>query len=230
MPEPVKSRPYRSPARAEQSERTRAAVLDAARELFTTQGYAGTTVRTIADHAGVHPDTLYASVGRKPQIMLALVESALSGQTDAVTAEERDYVRRVRECDRATEMIDVYAAAVTAIQQRLAPVFTALRVAADADESCAAVWRQVSERRAANMLLLARDLRSTGELRDDLSDREVADIVWSMNAAEHWDLLVVRRGWSPDRFNAWLADAWRRLLLAGGQEEAASREGQSGPS
>lgn len=230
MPEPVKSRRYRSPARAEQTERTRTAVLDAARELFTTRGYAGTTVRAIAEAAGVHLDTLYATVGRKPQIMLALVESALSGQSGPVAAEERDYVRRIRASHDAGEMLDIYADAVTEIQLRLAPVFAALRAAADADEACAAVWRDVSDRRAANMLLLARDLRATGGLRDDLTDREVADIVWSMNAAEHWELLVVRRGWSADRFRTWLADAWRRLLLGTPQAAAASREGHSGPS
>lgn len=230
MSEPVKSRPYRSPVRAAQSGRTRAAVLDAAKDLFTTRGYVATTVRAIADEAGVHLDTLYATVGRKPQIMLALVESALSGQPEAVTAEDRDYVRRIRASADAAEMIDIYADAVTRIQQRLAPVFGALRVAADTDDACAAVWRDVSDRRAANMLLLAQDLRATGALRDDLTDREVADVIWSMNAAEHWDLLVVRRGWSPDRFSAWLSDAWRRLLLADPQAAAARREGQSGPS
>ncbi|MET0767180.1 MAG: helix-turn-helix domain-containing protein [Aeromicrobium sp.] len=214
MPDSVKTRRYRSPARAEQSERTRVAILTAARELFTTQGYARTTVRQVADAAGVHPDTLYAAIGRKPQIMRALVEAALSGQSDPVAAQERDYVQQIRQASRATEMIDIYAGAISAIQQRLAPVYAALRVAADSDESCATLWHEISERRAANMLLFAADLRSTGDLRDDLSDQEVADVVWSMNAAEYWDLLVVRRGWTAERFAGWLADAWRRTLLA----------------
>ena len=34
------------------------------------------------------------------------------------------------------------------------------------------------------------ELRHTGQLRDDLSDEEVADVIWSMNAAEYWLLLV----------------------------------------
>jgi hypothetical protein len=63
------------------------------------------------------------------------------------------------------------------------------------------------------MLLFAVDLRATGELRADLTDDEVADIVWSMNAAEYYNLLVDDRGWTPQRYGAFLADAWRRLLL-----------------
>ncbi|MCW2840154.1 MAG: TetR/AcrR family transcriptional regulator [Aeromicrobium sp.] len=214
MPEPVKTRPYRATARAVQTARTRGTILAAALRLFTSRGYAGTTVRQIADEAGVHPDTLYASVGRKPEIMRALVEAALSGQAGPIEATERDYVRRIRSSERATEMIDVYAAAITAIQERMAPVTAALRGAAESDASCAALMHEISERRAANMLLFAADLRATGDLRDDLTDQEIADIVWSMNAAEYWELLVVRRGWTPLRFRDWLADAWRRTLLA----------------
>ena len=60
----------------------------------------------------------------------------------------------------------------------------------------------------------AADLRATGELRQDLSDGQVADIIWSMNAAEYWVLLVRERQWSPEQFATWLADAWTRLLLA----------------
>ena len=70
------------------------------------------------------------------------------------------------------------------------------------------------QRRANNMLRLAADLHATGELRSDLSNEQVADIIWSMNAAEYWVLLVRERSWTADQFAAWLTDAWTRLLLA----------------
>ena len=62
---------------------------------------------------------------------------------------------------------------------------------------------------------LAADLRATGEIREDLTDQQVADVNFrSMNATEYWDLLVRQRGWESDPFARWLADAWTRLLLA----------------
>ena len=61
----------------------------------------------------------------------------------------------------------------------------------------------------------AADLRATGELRTDLSDDEIADIVWSMNGPEYWTLLVSDRGWSAEQFGHHLTDAWQRLFLAG---------------
>jgi AcrR family transcriptional regulator len=207
------TRVYRSPARAEAAARTRAAIVASARELLVTEGYVGATVERIAHGAGVNIDTVYRSVGRKAEVMRAVVESALSGSPDAVPAQQRDYVLRIREASTAGEKLDTYAGALVAIQQRLAPVFAALRDAAHTDESSRELWRQISERRARNMREFAGELRSTGELRDDLDDEQVADIVWSMNGPEYWILLVEERGWPPERFERWIADAWRRLLL-----------------
>jgi AcrR family transcriptional regulator len=207
------TRRYHSPRRAEQAAATRRAVLAAAREVFVAKGYGAATVAEIAARAGTSVDTVYASVGRKPALLRELVETALSGQDAAVPAQQREYVARIRATAGAAGKLAVYAEAVTAIQQRLAAVFLALRDAAVTEPDCARLWDEISERRARNMLEFAADLRGTGELRDDLTDEQVADVVWSMNAAEYWDLLVGRRGWSPERFAGWLADAWTRMFL-----------------
>lgn len=206
-------RAYRSPRRQEQAAATRQAVLSAARKLFVDNGYSATGVSDIAATAGVSVDTVYATVGRKPAILRELVETSISGADHAISAEQPDYVTRIRQVPTAGEKITIYAHAITAIQQRMAPVFLALRDAAATDRNCAALWTEIAERRAANMLLFAADLRSTGELRDDLTDAQVADIVWSMNSAEYWVLLVRERSWTPAQFAAWLVDAWTRLLL-----------------
>jgi AcrR family transcriptional regulator len=215
VPTPVKKpRRYDTSRRAAQAAETRRLVLVAARELFVDQGYRPTTVSQIAERAGVAVDTVYASVGRKAQVLRDLVETSLSGTDQAVPAEERDYVQAVRAATEAAAKIAIYARAVAQIHPRLAPVFLALRDAAATEPECAALWTSIAERRAANMRLFAADLRATGDLREDLSDDEVADIVWSMNAVEYWVLLVNQRGWSPERFGEWLTDAWTRLLLS----------------
>lgn len=226
MPEDVKrSRRYHSPHRAEQAALTRRSVLEAARAVFGDKGYGPATVAEIAARAGVAVDTVYASVGRKPALLRELVETALSGTDAAVPAHQREYVTRLRAAAGAAEKLAIYAAAVTAINQRLAAVFLVLRDAAMADADCAALWQEISRRRARNMLDLAADLRTTGQLRPELTDEQVADVVWSMNSAEFWDLLVGQRGWSPQRFADWLTDAWTRLLLADGPGPAGPRAG-----
>jgi AcrR family transcriptional regulator len=209
---PVRRR-YTSSLRTEQAAATRRAVLAAARELFTEQGYAATSIAAIAGRAGVAVDTVYAAAGRKPALMRELVETALSGTDEAVPAEQRDYVVRIRAAATAREKLAIYASAVAAIGVRMGSVHSALAEASLTDHDCAALRAEINARRAANMRLFAAELRTTGELRSDLTDDEVADIVWSMNAAEYRALLVGERGWTDERFGAWLTDAWTRLLL-----------------
>jgi AcrR family transcriptional regulator len=206
-------RRYSSAQRTAQAAATRHAVLDAARQLFARRGYTATTVVDIATAAQVAVDTVYATVGRKPALLRELVETALSGTDHPVPAPARDYVLAIRAATRAEDKLAIYAGAVATIHQRLAPIFLALRDAALADEACARLWTEISERRARNMREFAADLRATGQVRDDLSDDDVADVVWSMNAVEYWLLLVGQRGWTPQRFRDWLTDAWQRLLL-----------------
>lgn len=181
--------------------------------MFAESGYAGTSITAIAARAGVAVDTVYAAAGRKPALLRELVETSISGTDHPVPALQRDYVRRVREAVTAREKLGIYAAAVADIGVRMAPVHRALAEAAVTDTDCAALRAEISARRAANMRLLAADLRATGELRPDLTDDEVADVVWSMNSAEYRALLVGERGWTAERFGTWLADAWTRLLL-----------------
>ena len=73
------ARRYNSLRRKEQASATRGAVLAAARELFVGDGYRSTTVNAIARRAGVAVDTVYAAIGRKPDLLREVVESAISG-------------------------------------------------------------------------------------------------------------------------------------------------------
>ncbi len=63
---------------------------------------------------------------------------------------------------------------------------------------------------------LARDLRDAGGLRDDLSLRQAADVLWATNSPDLYSLLVMERGWSLKRYESWLADTFCRLLLPDG--------------
>jgi len=214
MPDSVKSRTYRSPLRDEQARQTRSSILAAGRRLFTKQGYAATTVAQVAADAGVAVDTVYAAVGAKSVIFRLLLETALSGTDEVIPAEERDYVLRMKAQTRARDKLETYAAAVRAIAERVGPLHLVLRDAAAQAPELARIRDDIASRRAKNMRSLARDLIATGDLRPELDVEEIADVVWSMNSAEFYYLLVHERGWAPVRFERWLVDTWCRLFLA----------------
>jgi AcrR family transcriptional regulator len=213
MTRPVKPRPYDGANRQAQSAATRQRIIDAGRQLILSRGYRATTIAAVAATAAVNIDTVYQLVGRKPVLLRELIEQALSGTDHAVDAEDRDYVKAIQaERDPAVKLA-LYARAMTQIHARMAPLFLALRDASSTEPEAADVWRQISDRRAANMRKLVSDIRSTGRLRPDLSIVDAADTVWATNSAELYVLLTVERGWSPLRYQRWLTDTWCRLLL-----------------
>jgi AcrR family transcriptional regulator len=207
---PVKRR-YDTSRRREAAARTRTAILEAALHLFTGQGYAATPMTAIAERAGVALDTVYASVGRKPQLARLLIETAISGTSQAIPAGERDYVQAIQAAPDAETKIAIYASAMRAIAGRLAPVLGIIQQAGPAEPELSALWHEIAERRAANMRRFAADLAAVTTLRVDPD--EAADIVWATNAPELYQLLTSQRGWSPERYEHFLADTWRRLLL-----------------
>ena len=157
---------------------------------------------------------MYALVGRKPVVLRELIEQALSGTDHEVVAEDRAHVKAMRAEPDPAKKLAIYARAVCETHQRMAPLFLALRDASSTEPEAQEVWRQISDRRAANMRKLVRELRDSGGLRPDLSIEQGADIVWATNSSELYILLVVERGWPVRRFERWLADSWCRLLLA----------------
>ena len=211
MQPPVK-RQYDASRRRQAAGRTRAAILSAARDLFTERGYAATSMTAIAARAGVALDTVYASVGRKPELARLLIETAISGTSDAVPAEERGYVQAIQAAPDAKTKIAIYAAAIRVIAPRMAPLLAMLQQAAPAEPALATLWQEIAERRHANMRRFAADLSASAALRVGVD--EAADIIWATNAPELYQLLTVQRGWTPDRYEHFLADTWQRLLLA----------------
>jgi AcrR family transcriptional regulator len=64
--------------RAEQVERNREAVLDAARRVFLDRGYGGATVDAIAEEAGFSKGVVYSQFGSKADMFMALLERRIN--------------------------------------------------------------------------------------------------------------------------------------------------------
>lgn len=209
----VKPRRYDTSRRREAAARTRHAILEAAQQLFLANGYAATTMNEVAATAGVALDTVYATIGPKPQLFRLLIEAAISGTDEELPILQRDYVPAIRAAPTAAAKLAVYAEAIGRIQRRLAPLFHALQAAGAADAELAALWDGLLRRRAQNMPLLVDELARTGELREDLSRRAAADLIWAINSTEIYILMTRTRALPHARYAPWLAATLQRLLL-----------------
>jgi len=71
--------------------------------------------------------------------------------------------------------------------------------------------------RLLGMTLAARDItekaQAAGCLAAGVTEENVRDALWAFNSPQMFGLLLRERGWSPDRFQAWLTRSWTRLLL-----------------
>src|SRR3954454_17697112 len=74
----------RSNRREQQAQQTREEILRAARRLFAERGYTRTSVRDVADTAGVSPQTVYDNI-RSKQALVARLNDAID--TEAGIAE-----------------------------------------------------------------------------------------------------------------------------------------------
>src|SRR5947208_11121 len=88
-------RPYDSPRRREQARATRRAILQAARDMFVQDGYVATTIDAIADHAGVSPETVYATFRNKRSLLSQLIDVSMAGDDAPVPILERDWVQEM---------------------------------------------------------------------------------------------------------------------------------------
>jgi AcrR family transcriptional regulator len=210
---PVKRR-YNSAGRRAAAARRRTAIIEAATRLFLADGYAATTMAAVARAAGVATETVYATVGTKPELFRLLTETAISGTSQPVPVLQRDYIQALRAEPTGRGKLQIYATAITAIQQRMAPLYRTVAQAAATEPALTQVWQQLLARRAQNMPLLIEDLESASALRNGLTRREAADTVWAVNSTEIYVLMTETRGWDAEHYQHWLTDTLCRLLLA----------------
>lgn len=213
MAKRVNRRSYDTTRRQARSAETKQRIVDAGRALMLERGYRATTIAAVAAVAGVNIDTVYELVGRKPTLLRELIEQAVSGTDHAVVAEEREHIKAIRAERDPVVKLALYAKAMRKTHARMAPLFLALRDASSTESEAKAVWQEISDRRAMNMRKLVGEIRETGQLRAGVSINDGADTVWVTNSPEVYVLLTADRGWSPLRYERWLAESWRRLLL-----------------
>ncbi|MBA2315140.1 MAG: TetR/AcrR family transcriptional regulator [Chloroflexi bacterium] len=212
MPRAVK-RPYDSPRRRAQAGATRRAVLEAARALFLEQGYVATTIDAIAAAAAVSPETVYARFGNKRTLLARLVDVSIAGDDDALPILQQDWVQRMRDEPDVRRRLRILAGNGRAILERRAAVDEVVRGAAAADPEMAALRELGKAQRHAGQQELLRIVMGEAALRTGLDIDSAADVVYALGSPETWQLLVVDRAWTADRFERWYGDAIERLLL-----------------
>jgi AcrR family transcriptional regulator len=203
-------RTYDSSRRQAAAQANRRAILEACRELLFRDGYQATTVRAVADQAGLSPETLYKAFGSKPQMMKALWDITLAGDDDPLTMAERPEIRTVLGTPDPQVKLELYAAFVSGVHERIAALFTLLT---GSDPEVAQLLATAEQERLTGVSAFVAHLADVGMLRTGADQNAVADAFWVLTSPDLFVKLTADRRWSIGAYRRWLADTLTAALL-----------------
>ncbi len=204
-------RGYESPRRAEQARQTREAVTAAAQRLFLRDGFAVTTITAIAAEAGVSAETIYKAFGGKPGLVRAICDQALAGEGPVPAQTRSDHLQASEPDPRA--IIRGWGTLTAEVAPRVAPILLLLRAAAATDPQMADLRSEIEASRLSRMTSNASRLHQGGHLRAGITAEYAGEIMWTYSSPDLYELLVLRRGWPPRQYGAFIAEAMIAALL-----------------
>ena len=211
-PRPVKgARSYDASGRREQAARTQARVVETARDLFLEQGYGRTTVAEIAREAGVSVETIYGAFGSKAGLLHRAWDITVGGDDQDIVFHERPEVVAIRAERDLAKRLRLHAGLSTTTAQRVGPFQLMVQAASGADPAAAAMLEEMGRQRLAGLSVMAAEAAATGQLA--VSEAECRDVLWSTTDGSLWHRLVVERGWTNERYAAWLGEVWVHTLV-----------------
>ena len=206
MGTPSGRRTYDSLRRTEQAQQTRASIAAAARRCFTANGWAATTVREVAQEAGVAVPTVYAAYGSKTGLALALADAADLAADPATELADLE----AAEGDPARQLAAM-AAYDRRLFERAGDLITMLRDAGRSEPELATVYRD-GRRRADAVRAEVFASWPEGALRSDVGVS--IDVYAALCSIDVYTTLAVERSWSPGRIESWWAAVLPREILA----------------
>lgn len=208
-------RQYDSSRRQASAQATRQHIVETARDLFIDQGYEATSMRQLADAAGVSLQTIYNAFGSKFDLFSAVIDVVVAGDDEPVPLRDRPALTDLASVDDPDALIEALVHAATAVLERLSPIYPTLRAAAGSDPQVAAAHRHFTiEGRHDDLRAGAQRLADLGALPAHVDVDRATDIIWAVLSPDIFDLLVCERGWSVAELESWAIDSLASTLLA----------------
>lgn len=195
--------------RDRQKEEGRRIIREAAGELFIANGYTGTTMRAIAERAGVAEATLYNLFRTKAELLLDVFRDRVmgAGETSLHIAHQR-----IGSLSDPFEMIDLFCETDRLVTTRALPLLRVVLQAAAIDEDVAKHAEAQEAFRYEDQTFLLEALTTHGHLRKDKPYEQLKRGLWLV-AAPELALKALDAGWDMETFSEWKAEALQALLL-----------------
>ena len=169
----------------------------------------------IATESGVVVETVYRAFGSKAGLFRAVMEAVLAGGAGRadVPVAERPAIRALIEEQDPRRQIELYVATQPGIHRRSGPLLRALWGAVATDSELKALWDEMEAWRLEGQGRFVGLVAERGRLRPGLSFEAARDVLWALCSLAVYDLLVIDRDWTSERYQEWLTAALTRELL-----------------
>ena len=204
------TRRYSTPKRDARAAATRAQILEAAQRLFLREGYARSSMKAIAQEAGVSEKTMYLAFATKAALLRQVIQLAVQGDEEGTPLAQRPEWRAL--LAGPVEEVFIRFARLNADQMtRTAAIIALGETAASTDDELGQHRDRAHAETRANLRALAAELQRRGALRRGVSKEHAADVMYAIATDEGIYLrLTGECGWSPARY----ADLIARTLTA----------------
>nr|WP_221382696.1 TetR/AcrR family transcriptional regulator [Actinoplanes polyasparticus] len=184
------SRAYHSPRREQDAQRTHALILESARQLFISHGYARVTMSDIATAAGIAVKTVYASVGTKAAVLENLLAFDASGTGLAQVA------AGVSTATGLDASLTLLASCSRAETERLQPSVDLLYASMASDEGARLAWDRVVVAQRDALGRVAERLVTSDLVAAHLGPDAVRDRLWFCFGLAAWRTLIHDCRWN----------------------------------
>ncbi|MFN8186229.1 MAG: TetR/AcrR family transcriptional regulator [Gaiellales bacterium] len=206
----MEDRLVKSSSRSERmAAQTRADILDAARMLFGRDGYSATSINDIAREAGVSVQTIYARLGSKRGMLVALVDRI---DDEVGMAETRPLLEGAKD---PAELLEVYVGLTRRFHERCGDVIGALFAAVGAEPDIAAFAEEGRRRHRFGCTVVVQRLETLGGLTSMLTQAVAIAVLTLLTSHESWMELHRQAGLTWDEAEGVLLDLVQGALLAG---------------
>jgi AcrR family transcriptional regulator len=216
-------KPTRS--RRERAQATRRRIIEAARTRFESEGYASTTMDTIAADAGVAVQTVYFAFHTKAEVLLAVMTVAGGEAGDPEDPIERAWFGRVQAAPTGSRRLALVVELGNEIYARIGPLMPALRAAASVDPNVDRAVRDVAARRRNGMRQVIDLFDRREELRPGLDPTLALDLLYGVQRSETYLAFTDECGWPIERYKAWQFATLAYQLLPRATADAALAKG-----
>ncbi len=190
------------------SERTRAAILAAAWELFDDAGSRAVRMQDVADAAGVTRQTVYFHFDNRAHLLVEVAR-----YIDESVERLPDRAAPVWDSDSGREAVCRFVELVADYYPTILDIMTEVHSARTSDPDVDAAWRDRLESRKAACRGLVEWLDRDGDLADDLAADVATDLLTTLTSFGTWEDLTAYHGWDRADYVHHLTCVIERVLL-----------------